>query len=187
MSSLTQVAISVRKAIRYGVFFVIFLIVGKILLTTAIGIYRKIFPPPLPPPTVTFGKLPKLPFPSLEDRGGIPNPNLAFSLETAEVGLPVLPPQAKVYLMPKLSSNLLSLETAQDKAATLGFSPEGQEVSETLYRFPHKTDQAELLMNIITGSFSISFDLRSDPSPLGRRPPAPEIAAAQIRAYLSGA
>ena len=89
--------------------------------------------------------------------------------------------------MPKLASNLLSLEVAQTKAGKLGFSPEGQEVSETIYRFPHKTAHSELLMNIVTGVFSISFDLKSDSSPLLRRPPAPEVAAAQIRSFLSSA
>lgn len=187
MASLTQVAISVRKTIRYGIFFVIFLIVGRIALGAALNLYRKINPPPPPPPTVKFGKLPKLPFPTLEDRGGIPNPALTFSLETAEGGLPTLSPQASVYFMPKLASNLLSLQVAQDKAAALGFTPVGQEVSETLYKFPHKTEHSELLMNIVTGIFSISFDLKSDSSPLSRRPPAPEVAAAQVRSYLSSA
>lgn len=187
MSSLTQVAIKVRKGVRYGIFFVIFLIVGRILWGAAVGIYLKINPPPPPAPTVSFGKLPKLPFPTLEERGGIPNPNLTFSLETAEGGLPILPPQAKVFFMPKTASNLLSLEVAQTKANDLGFSSVGQEVSETIYKFPHKTEHSELLMNIVTGTFSISFDLKSDSSPLSRRPPAPEIAAAQARSYLSSA
>lgn len=185
MSSLTQVAISTRKVIRYGVFFIIFLIVGKMLLGSVISLYRKINPPPPPPATVKFGKLPTLPFPAPTE--GEVKPNLTFSLETPEGGLPALPPQTNVYFMPKISSNLLSLQIATDKAVSLGFSPNWQEVSDTLYKFPHVTEHSELLMNIITGAFSISFDLKSDSSPLSRRPPAPEIAAAQVRSYLSSA
>ncbi|MBI4157884.1 hypothetical protein HY502_03490 [Candidatus Woesebacteria bacterium] len=185
MSSLTQVAISTRKVIRYGIFFIIFLIVGKMLLGSAIGLYNKINPPPPPPPTVKFGKLPTLPFPAPLE--GEVKPNLTFSLETAEGGLPALSPQTNVYFMPKISSNLLSLQIATDKAVSLGFSPNWQQVSDTLYKFPHVSERSELLMNIISGAFSISFDLKSDSSPLTRRPPAPEIAAAQVRSYLSSA
>lgn len=185
MSSLTQVAISTRKVIRYGVLFIIFLIVGRILWGSAVGIYRKINPPPPPPPTVKFGKLPTLPFPQPAE--GENRPKLSFSLETAEGGLPALFPQGKVFFMPKISSNLLSLQIATDKATALGFSPNWQEISDTLYKFPHATEHSELLMNIISGAFSISFDLKSDSTPLGRRPPAPEIAAAAVRSYLSSA
>lgn len=185
MSSLTQVAISTRKTIRYGIFFIIFLIIGKMIWGSAIGIYRKLNPPPPPPPTVKFGKLPTLPFPPPTE--GEVRPNLTFSLETPEGGLPALPSQENVYFMPKISSNLLSLQIATDKAVSLGFSPNWQQVSDTLYKFPHVSEHSELLMNIVSGAFSISFDLKSDSSPLSRRPPAPEIAAAQIRSYLSSA
>ena len=155
------------------------------LLGSAIGLYNKINPPPPPPPTVKFGKLPTLPFPTPTE--GEVKPNLTFSLETAEGGLPALPPQTNVYFMPTISSNLLSLQIATDKAVSLGFSPNWQQVSDTLYKFPHVSERSELLMNIVSGAFSISFDLKSDSSPLTRRPPAPEIAASQIRSYLSSA
>ena len=181
MTSLTQVSITARKIIRYGVFFTIFLIVAKILFDIGSGIYLKIFPPPPPPPTISFGKLPKISFPEKAKL------NLTFSLETAEGGLPTLAPQAKVYFMPKLSPTLLSLDVAKDKAASLGFTPNEQEVSQTIYRFPHKENPATLEMNIATGIFSISYDLKADSSPIERRPPAPEIAASTVRSYLSSA
>ncbi|MGB6838799.1 MAG: hypothetical protein WBD86_02330 [Microgenomates group bacterium] len=182
MTSLTQTAIITRKIIRYGFYAVIALIVGKIALSTGISVYRYFFPEPPPPPTVTFGKLPKLAFPEKE----IPE-NLNFTLETPEGGLPTLPEQAKVYFMPKPVQTQLNLELAKDKASNLGFSSEAQQISQTLYRFPHKKSPSILEMNIITGIFSISYDLSKDSSPLERRPSASEIAAAQIRSYLSSA
>lgn len=180
-SSLTQVAISARKIIRYGIFFIIFLIVGKILLSTGITIYRKIFPPPPPKPTVTFGKLPAIPFPAKT------NPNFTFTLETAEGGYPKLPSQAKVFFMLKPSSNLLSLETAKTKAEALGFNPNSQQVSQTTYKFPNQRAPSSLEFNIVSGAFSISYDLNSDPSPLNQRSPFAEIAAANARSFLSSA
>lgn len=145
-----------------------------------LGIYRKIFPAPPPAPTVKYGKLPKIEFPPEQKRE-----NLSLSVETPEGGLPTLPTQVKVFFMPKLNPNLLSLDVAKNKAGALGFNPTEQQVSQTVYKFPNKTSPSTLEMNIVTGVFSISYDLKADSSPLEKRPPAPEIAAAAARAYLS--
>jgi hypothetical protein len=187
VASLTTIAVSTRRAIRYGFFFVIFLIVVRILFGLGSGIYHRIFPSPPPPPTVSFGKLDKLPFPDLTAQAGKAKINLTYTLETPEGGLPTLPTQAKVFFMPKQVSNLLALDVAKEKAAALGFSPTEQEVSPTIYRFPHRNSPATLEVNIVTGIFSISYDLKADPSPLERRPPAPEVAASTVRSYLSAA
>lgn len=181
MASLTQVSITSRKIIRYGIFFVIFLIVARILFGIGSAVYRKFFPAPPPPPTVTFGKLPKLPFPQKD------KVNLTYSLETPEGGLPILPTQSKVFFMPKLAPNLLSLDVAREKASSLGFLPTEQAVSQTIYRFSHKDTPSILEMNIVNGNFAISYDLKADPSPIERKPPAPEVAAAAVRSYLSSA
>ncbi len=181
MASLTQVAITTRKTIRYGIIGVFALIALRILIGVGIRAYRYFFPPPPPPPTVAFGRLPSINFPESEGE------NLSFVLETPEGGLPTLPTQANVYFMPKLSPNLLSLEAATVKAIDLGFTGEPQEVSQTIYRFPHGDAPATLEVNIITGIFSISYDLANDSSPIERIPPSPEVAAAQVRSYLSSA
>ncbi|MBU0776857.1 hypothetical protein KKE60_02600 [Patescibacteria group bacterium] len=182
MASLTQTAIMTRKIIRYGLYGVIALIIGKIALSTSISVYRHFFPEPPPPPTVAFGKLPKIPFPKKEVAG-----NPSYTLETPEGSIPVLSTQAKVYFMPKPVQTQLNLELAKDKATNLGFIPSGEQVSQTLYRFKHQRAPSTLDMNIINGIFSISYDLSKDSSPIEQRPPSPEIAASQIRSYLSSA
>lgn len=185
MASLTQTAIITRRIIRYGFYGIIALIVGRIVFSVGIGIYRHYFPKPPPPPTVTFGKLPSLPFPEKEKPE-----NLTFTLETPEGGLPTPPshpPQAKVYFMPKPVQTQLNLDLAKREARDLGFLSEPQQLSQTLYRFLHQKAPSTLEMNIITGTFSVSYDLSQDSSPLERRPPAPEIAASQVRSYLSSA
>ncbi len=182
MSSLTQTAIVTRKIIRYGLFAIVFLIVGRIFLTGIISLYKKIFPAPPPPPTVVFGKLPKLSFPEV----GIPQ-GVSFTLETADGSLPKMPTQAKVYFMPKPASNLLSLSAAQNKSENLGFNFEGEQLSQTTYKFNHKSSPSKLELNIVSGVFSISYDLKSDSEPISVRPPISEIAASQVRSYLSSA
>lgn len=181
--SLTNISITSRKVIRYGIYLLIFLIVGRIFLNIGIKIYKKIFPTPPPAPTVKYGKLVKVPFP----KNGI-MAKLTYSLETAEGGLPTnIPTQAKVYFMPKTSANLLSLDTAKGRATSLGFSTDVQQISDTIYKFKNPNYPTYLQMNIVTGTFSISYDLATDKSPIDLRPPVAEVAASGFRSFLSEA
>ncbi len=182
MTGLTQVAITARKTIRYIIFFIIFLIVGKFLLDSTIAIYRKVFPPPPPDPTVKFGKLTKIKFP--DNKISV---KLSYTLETPEGGLPKLPTQAKVFFMPKVNPNLLSLDVSTDKARALGFTIGPQQVSDTLYKYTNPDFPSVLEINIVTGTFSISYDLTADRTPLSSKPPVAEVAASEFRSALSGA
>lgn len=182
MTSLTQIAITARKVIRYAIYFIVFVTIGKILLDLSIGIYNKIFPAPPPAPTVKFGKLTKIPFPTDGPTG-----KLTYTLETPDGNFPQEPNQAKVYFMPKVNPNLLSLDAAKEKATSMGFAGDSQQLSDTTYRFKSKDFPSTLEMNIVTGTFSISYDLNSDRSPLDTIPPVPEVGAANFRSFLSGA
>jgi hypothetical protein len=183
MTSLTRIAIASRRVIRYLVFLIIFLIVGKFLLDAGVAIYKKAFPAPPPPPTVKYGKLTPIPFP---ENGS--TAKLTYTLETPEGGLPVgIPSQVKVYFMPKANSNLLSLDTAKTTAQALGFGTNPQQISDTIYMFTSPDASVALQINIITGTFSISYNLAQDKSPLTNKPPIAEIAASEFRSILSGA
>jgi hypothetical protein len=183
MTSLTKVAVAARKTIRYGIYLILFLIVGRILLDSGISIYKKLFPAPPPPPTVKYGKLSKIPFPT----NGI-TAKLTYTLETADGNLPTnIPTQSKVYFMPKNSANLLSLDTAKSESLALGFGSDGQQVSDTVYKFTNPGFPTALQINIITGTFSISYNLSADKSPLDLKPPVAEVAASDFRSFLSGA
>jgi len=164
------------------VFGIIALIIGRIALGGIIKLYRYFFPAALPPPTVAFGKLPVIPFPQGKSGEG-----LTYSLETPDGTLPTLSEQSKVYLMQKPSPSLLSLDDAIEKAAGLGYTTEAEEISQTLYRFTHKYVPAVLQYDIASNTFSISYDLAEDASPLERIPPPSEVAAATVRSYLSSA
>lgn len=184
MTSLTQVAITARKSIRYTIYFIVFLTLGRIFLNAGISLYLKIFPPGPSAPTVKFGKLTKIPFPT-----NTLDPKLTFTLETATGGLPTdISTQAKVYFMPKVSSNLLSLDTAKSKAKSLGFDDSNPiQDSESLYKFKNPNYPSTMEINIITGAFSLSYDLTSDRTPIETRPPTAEVAASEFRSLLSNA
>ncbi len=183
MTSLTQVAINARRGIRYGIYLIIFLMVGKIVLDASLAIYVKAFPPAPPPPTVKFGKLGKIPFPENNITA-----KLTYTLETPEGGLPEnIPTQTKVYFMPKISANLLALDMAKQKARSLNFTLEPEQVSDIIYKFKNPDFPSTLEMNIITGTFSISYDLSVDRGPISTKPPVAEVAAAEFRSTLSAA
>lgn len=183
MTGLTQVAITARKSIRYTIYAIIFLIVGKMILDASVGIYLKIFPPGPPPPTIKFGKLTPIKFPSNNITA-----KLSYVLETPEGGLPTnIPTQAKVFFMPKVNANLLSLDVAKEKAKSLNFNSDPQQESDTLYKFKNINFPSTFEINIITGTFSISYDLSADRSPIVTKPPVAEIAASEFRSALSAA
>ncbi len=147
------------------------------------GVVSVLFPKKPPPPTVLFGPLPAIPFP--ENRA---DPSkLKFTLETAERSLPKLPTQSAVYYMPKDVATLSSVDEGLQKAKGLGFSGQGEKVTETLYRFRHPSLPKTLEINIVSKIFSLSYDLALDPTPIDAIPPTPEIAASYVRSYLAGA
>lgn len=181
MATLTEASIMSRKGVRYTIYSILALIILRMVILTGISIYKKIFPPPPEAASVSFGKLTKIPFPERTKH------SLTFSLETPEGGIPNFPPLTKVFFMPKISSNLLDLDVARDKIQRLGFSPQEQQITESVYKFYHKTSPSTLEMNIISGNFSISYELNVDPAPISVRPPQPEIGNAAIKTFLSGA
>lgn len=183
MTGLTRVAITARKSIRYGIYFIVFISIGKVLLDASVLLYKKIFPAPPPPATVKYGKLASIAFPKKD-----PSPKLTYVLETPEGGLPTnIPTQAKVFFMPKINPSLLALDVAKEKAKTLGFPDEPEQLSETLYKFTSPHFPSNLEMNIVKGTFSISYDLTRDRSPLEVKPPVAEVGASEFRAILSSA
>lgn len=181
MATLTEASIGSRKGIRYAIYSIIAIIILRSLLLGAISLYKTVFPPPPEPPTVSFGKLTKLPLPNMDKI------NLTFTLETAEGGIPQFPAKSNVYFMPKQISNLLSLDLSQDKANRLGFNIDAQQMSDTTFKFYHKNSPASLEMDIINGTFSLSYDLNADPTPLTFRPQQPEVARNSIKNFLSAA
>lgn len=182
MTNLTRIAITTRKIIRYSIYLVVLLIVGRIVFNIGIGLYNILFPKPPPPPTVTYGKLPKLPFPSPSAA-----PNIKYTVQTATGDLPKFGGQAKVYFMPKYVSSFNSTDDAKEKAAVMGFPFQKEKVNDTLYKLVDKDGFATIEINTVTNLFTISYNLSADPSPLSGRPSNPEIAAASAKSLLSGA
>lgn len=182
-ANLTIVAIQTRKVIRYGILFILLMIIARGLLGVGVNVYNSLVPKPTLPPTARFGPLPALPFPK-------PNqdlPALTVNLETATGALPKLHTQANVYYMPPYATTLFSFDNAQKRALSLGFEGQPLQLSETLYRYTSKSAPSTLEMNIVTNAFSISYNLDADPSPLSQIPVTPDAAATQMKQLLANA
>ena len=184
MATLTEVSIISRKIIRYGIYAVILIVIARYAVNIGSAIYKAMFPPKPTPPTVAFGKLPALPFPER------PEIDLNYTLELPEGSLPKLPDQTEVYSMPQAQTGIQVLDDAKAKAQGLGFDPNGKPLFETIpnvYIFPKRNAPSSLTMNIITGLFSISYNINEDPSVVGGIPPSAEAAAIQARGFLNSA
>jgi hypothetical protein len=184
MSSLTQISILSRKIIRYLIYTTVLIVIVRYSYLIGTKIYRKYFPAPPPEPTRIFEKLTKIPFPESEKE--TPK-DLVFTLETTTGKLPKLPTQMTVYFMPKAISTIQSLDYAKQKATSLGFDPNGEEQVPTVYEFKSKTSPANLTLNIVTGVFSMYFDINSKPTVLEGVPPDPVAATSMAKTYLSRA
>ena len=184
MASLTQISITSRRVIRYGIYIIILIVIGRFVFNIGATVYRRLVPPPKPKPTTAFGKLPKLPFPQK------PNPTINYALELPEGKLPEIAELTEIYAMPPFVTNIKALEDASEKANSLGFKTEGKRVVESIpnvYIFEKGSLPSKLTINIITGIFSMSYNIEEDPLILQGVPPAPEEGAQTARDLLRNA
>jgi len=187
MASLTSISISARKIIRYGVYTIILILILRFAFNISTAIFKILFPPKEPKPTVAFGKLPKLSFPNPEEHK---LKGVSYTLEIATGGLPKLPNQAVVYFMPPIQSDIGVVEKAKKIAQSLGFNPDGKVLIESipnLYVFEKANSPSKLTMNIVSGEFSISYNLNQNPAILRDMATSPESAINLVQSLLKGA
>lgn len=160
MSNLGETAVIARKAIKYGGIALVFLMIGRVVLTASVAYWKKLHPAPPPPPDVLFGKLPKIIYPQAEAQ------TFNYTLETPTGGLPSkLPGQFKVFFMPIKKASLLAYDSAQAIATKLDFIQPSKKLSETEYRWDEADPiPASLTINIITGAFILDKRWQNDPS-----------------------
>ena len=147
-----------RKAIKYGGIALVFLMVGRIILTASYNYWKSLYPDPPPPPDVKWGKLPKLIFPQKE------LVSLQYKLETRTNNLPTnLPNQFNVYFMPIKKPSLLAYDAAKSVANRLDFIQEPQKLSESEFRWDTSEPiNSSITINIITGAFVLDKKWQED-------------------------
>lgn len=153
--TLTTATYAGRELIKFTATALVVLIFGRMLLVAAVAYWKATHPEPPPPPTVGFGKLPKLEFPIVpeEDRP------LSYTLELPNGSFADFGDRAKVFLMPKKAANLLSDQKAKEIAARYDFVFEPQRLDLRTYRWT-KSQPLEMSLEIDTQDFT--FELQSN-------------------------
>ncbi len=120
------------------------------------------FPTPQEPPTVKFGKLPKLEFP--------PNTNqkpFTYKINTLTGTLPALKDRLAVHKIVQPEPTLLSLKRAQNALGSVGFRTQPIQLSDKSYQWtandpPYK----KIVFDIVSFNFTLSSNYINDPDTL---------------------
>ena len=149
--NLFDFAVFVRRAIIYLALGITAAVILYFLYKLAANIYLTLNPPPEPPPTVGFGKLPKLRLPSLEING-----DPTYILETSTGQLPQFDDRANVVAMQPIQPTLLGEQKARELARALDFGGEGELSDDKKFlTFQDSTDARSLVVNVTTQNFSL--------------------------------
>ena len=160
MASLHQISDEIKFVLKWGGILVGIFTVGVILLRVGNTIKEYISPTPPSPPTVTFGKLPKV---SFVDSSLLVNPT--FTIDTTTGKLPTFPDRAKVFTVKKIEPTLLAFETAQKNVTRLGFTTKGTAITEVLYQWNEPLEPLRTLkLNIVTYNFDVTSNFYSNSS-----------------------
>lgn len=168
--NLSDIAFGARMFIKFGAFFIVFLIVGRVVLNLTVSIYTKLNPPRPPGPTWGFGTLPPISFPTNTTT------ITSYKLETKNGAFPILTNQLPVFFIPIQTIGLLSLDQAKQEAAALGFVFPPEQTTPTVYRWKRTTPLPAILdIDIVTKNFTMRVDWGSDPGFLSQKNLPPQI------------
>lgn len=143
-----------RLLVKYGLAFLIALMVGRVLLNAFVAYWKATHPAPPPAPTVGFGVLPSLSFPPQDET----DKPASYSLEMA-YGIEEITDRTKVFLVTKSTANLLADERVKEIASTYGFIFTPENIADKTYRF---TKNSPLDMSFEISSVDFTFSMKSN-------------------------
>lgn len=165
--NLSRAAAIMRNMIKFGGILLVCLMVGRVLLSSFVAFWKATHPEPPPPPTMGFGPLPRILFPTQQNRP------TSYKLETVDGSTPFISDRAKVFFMPSVQPNIKALDRAKERALALGYKFEPQAVDSRRYRWTNTSPIVSTLeMDILTGTFTITSNWASYPELLIRTQPA---------------
>ncbi len=142
-----------------GILLALFLVIF-ILIQMVLFLKNVFFPKAPPPPTVDFGKVPPIAFPE-----SVKTPKLTYAIETVSGNLPILPSTAKVHTISLESPNLLALERARSKVASVGFNDPEKKLNDTEYSWEYSTEmlRKDIVMSTLTFNFHLTSNYETYP------------------------
>ncbi|AKM81376.1 MAG: hypothetical protein UT13_C0001G0414 [Candidatus Pacebacteria bacterium GW2011_GWF2_38_9] len=183
--NLTNINYAGRLLVKYGIAFLIFLMVGRVLLNAFVNYWKATHPDPPPAPTVGFGTLPNPAFPvqTEEDKPQ------SYSLEMV-YGVQEITDRSKVFLVTKSVASLLSDSQIKSMAANYGFIFTPEIIDGKIYRF---TKNTPLDMSLEISSVDFTFEMKSNflsrPDLLSNESKLPEEfeAVARVKKFIESA
>lgn len=162
MLTLHKATEETKLALKFGVFGILGIMCLILLIRLGAAVKELLFPTPPPPPTVLFGKIPKVIFPKdATDR------NLSYTINTISGILPTFPDRIPVYKLENPVPDLLSLSRVENLAAQVGFTLPPTTLSPTLYRFDANDSlERSLTFDILSLNFSLASQFASASSVL---------------------
>lgn len=153
--SLTYTAHISRKIIKYGGIGIISFVILWSTVTTGYKIYRAAHPVYVAP-TKRYGVLPNVIFPDKEKT------KKSFSFEFANDTTPEFSDQARVYIIYRPNSSFLALENDRKTARKFGFTSDPIESKTGVYEFSNSELNKTLTMNVLDGSFELTYPYTKD-------------------------
>ncbi|MBD3250154.1 MAG: hypothetical protein GF381_01105 [Candidatus Pacebacteria bacterium] len=170
-----------RKALKWGIIFLVGYMVLKMLLGAFVSFWKATHPEPPPPPTVGFGRLPAIEFPA-----GAKRPN-SYKLETATGRFPQFPDRAKVFALELSTPNLLADEAVRKIAARYDFVFEPEVLNADTYRWTRSQPlETTFEIDLQTKNFALTTDYLTRPELISNQevPDKYEVVN-RVKSYLS--
>jgi hypothetical protein len=158
MLSLYKTTSEIRLVIKW-LSIIAGMILGVYFLIQFGGFVKEIISPtPPPPPTVTFGKLPEIPF-----QASLDGSKYSYVLNTVSGNLPTFPDRAKVYKFSFAPPNLLAIERARERVRKIGFLDQGTALSATMYQWNEAvTPYRRLTADVLNFNFDMTSQYFND-------------------------
>lgn len=172
-----------RAFVKWGLTFLVVMMVGRITLAAVVAYWKATHPPPPPEPTRGFGKLPDIAFGITEEKP------VSYKLELPTGKFASFGDRAVVYFMPKESAGLLDTDEAKASARRLGFLTEPQTLDSSTLRWTRsQTLNITLEMDILTHNFEYTTDYLAHPELiLQSNIPTAFDAVRQVKSFLDSA
>lgn len=183
--TLTDVNFLSRQAVKVGAIVIVTIIVLQVLITSSIKWWKAMNPPLPTPPSVGFGRLPQLKFPTQTAKD---KPQI-YTLQTPGGRFPNFGDRAKVFLVVQNSRSIMASEKAKKIAQSFDFVFKETKLKDEVYRWTKSNPiEASLDVNLNDYNLKISSDYLSRPELLKNKElPQGERASDLIKLSLSRA
>lgn len=167
MSTLHRTTEETKLILKWAGGFLLALFLLMFGLNLIQKVKEALFPTPPPPPTVSFGKLPQLQFPTVSSPK-----KYTYSVDTISGTLPAFEDRITVFKNTQAQPDLLSLKKAQDKVNSAGFHSQPLMQSDHVYTWQNNESPIQTLtLDIFTYDFTLTSNIPDTSQAIGSNLP----------------